>query len=405
MRSGGFAEDGPGVGRAALPGEGGGAKASASDEVVAVGGIVEESVEGEGPRFRVVEGKDDCGIGDDLGEGAAVGADDGASEAHGLEGRKAEALVEGGKDEGGGAAVEGGELVVADVVEVSDAVADGGVAEGGQDGFVAPAGGSAEEELAVEGVQEFEEAEEEKVVLAGFEGADVKEEGALDAEGAQQVLGGGGSGFGETRRGAEAGGMDAVGRLRKRLAEFLRHGFAHGEEVVRACNRGGQASAEIREVFGFEGVGVVEEAEVVDDDGGAGAWGEGWQNEVGEEVEVGAGCQPGDGRGAEAFPSLLHQSAGDPAAGVLVEEPVGEGGSPAAEIEVEGGEFVAAALTGEFGNEAVRVAADPRALGDRGLDVETDLHAASLAFRGQNLNTIKHDKRVGSRTTRVEIRR
>jgi hypothetical protein len=161
-----------------LEGEGFEAGVAQGAEVVQGGGVVELEEAG-GEFFGGVGVEVEGGVGGDLREAAGGGAEDGAAEAHGFQDGKAEALVEAGKDEGGGTGVETLELGVVDLAGEADAVAEGvGLAE---DGCVAgaEAAKAAREDKAVgDSVLHFREgAQEEREVFVRLYVADEEEVG------------------------------------------------------------------------------------------------------------------------------------------------------------------------------------------------------------------------------------
>lgn len=221
----------------------------------------------------------------DFGEAGGGGGQHGYGAGHGLGDREAEAFIERGISKDGGGFGEGGQIAFVDVAEVADA---GGIrldAAGG--GAGGPAHGSGEDEFVIVAAEGLPGVEEGVEVFAGFDGAEIEDEGLGEAEALADGLG---FGVGDGEEGlVDAGvdGDDLFGGEAEEANGVEAGVFADGDEAVGfRGDLGGEAA------IGFDVAGGVEfghePAGHVMEGGGEGHAGDGMVDLIGGVEDLGA---------------------------------------------------------------------------------------------------------------------
>lgn len=313
-------------------------------------GGVEEAAEGSGKfgdaAWIDVEGA----FSGDFREAGGIGSEDGDAAGHSLGNGEAKAFVEGGIGEDSGGFRQGRQVAFGDVAEVADAGRAGADALGG--GAGSPAHRAGEDEFKVVAAELGPGVKKGVEVFAGFDGAEIEDEGLGEAEADAE-------GFGVRRGGLEEAvidaGMDGDDLLRgeaEKADSVLAGVFADGDEAV---GFGGDLGGEA--LVGFDvGRGVEfghEPAGEVVEGGGEGHAGDGMVDLIGGVEDVGFMV----GKTHEPAGAVVGaEEEGDAGNGL----PGAEGGLFVSEVadlveEGEGGDLVAGAGLAEGDDPMVEV--------------------------------------------------
>jgi len=226
-------------------------------------GVGQELLEGAGER-RGVEGVDQGGgVAEDFGQAGAVAADDGGAAGHGLEGGQAEALHERRESEGGGAAVEAGQLVLGHLVEDPHLITQGEGVEQAQQAAGGAAGAAGEQQGvggAQAGRQEGIGAQQALPVLVPAQGAEEQHVAGLGEVAGRAV--GLEVGLGVERDDAGPAGGGGEGGLQSLGGVFAVGGEppgpGHGRAGLAAEAAGAAPAQQRRAAVGQQRVDVVE---------------------------------------------------------------------------------------------------------------------------------------------------